>query len=83
MNKAMKVIIAAACVCSAIGLLAFKAYDMIVAKIRKIKRETWSEAWDPAFKCGYNAGRGAVLDKAIVNKYITDDEYDKIVEMTN
>lgn len=77
MKKALKVIIKVACVCGAIGLL-FQAYDMINTKIKKIKYEAWHEG----FKAGHNSGRGNALFMAKVYNYITNKEYDELVEMT-
>lgn len=81
MKKALKVIIKVACICGAIGLL-FQAYDMINAKIKKIKYESWHEAWHEGFNAGHNSGRGNALFMAKVYNYITDEEYDELVEIT-
>ena len=80
MKKALKVTIKVACVCGAIGLLLYEVYDTINGKIRKIKHETWHEAWNGGYKSGYNAGCFEVAYRALFNRYITSEQYDKLTE---
>ena len=45
MKKALKVIVKMACMCGAVALLLFEAYDTCIRpKINMIKSETWNKA---------------------------------------
>lgn len=47
MKKALKVIVKMACMCGAVALLLFEAYDTCIRpKINMIKSETWQDADD-------------------------------------
>ena len=46
MKKALKVLIKETFVCGALGLIIYEVHDMTRAKIKKIKEESWREAWD-------------------------------------
>ena len=60
MKKALKVIVKMACMCGAVALLLFEAYDTCIRpKINMIKSETWNKAWDSGYKYGYHNGRFA------------------------
>lgn len=53
---------------------------MTRAKIKKIKDESWREAWDIGYKSGYTAGRFDGLFKALGNKCITREEFDELIK---
>lgn len=77
MKKALKVIVKMACMCGAVALLLFEAYDTCIRpKIDMIK----SEAWDNGYKYGYHNGRFCGLYDALRNEYITYEEYEKLIE---
>lgn len=76
MKKALKVIVKMACMCGAVALLLFEAYDTCIRpKINMIK----SEAWDSGYKYGYHNGRFCGLYDALRNEYITHEEYEKLI----
>lgn len=80
MKKALKVIVKMACMCGAVALLLFEAYDTCIRpKINMIKSETWHKAWDSGYKYGYNNGRFCGLYDALRNEYITHEEYEKLI----
>lgn len=80
MKKTLKVIVKMACMCGAVALLLFEAYDTCIRpKINMIKSETWNKAWDSGYKYGYHNGRFCGLYDALRNEYITHEEYEKLI----
>lgn len=79
-EKALKVLIKETFVCGALGLIIYEVHDMTRAKIKKIKDESWREAWDIGYKSGYTAGRFDGLFKALSNKCITREEFDELIK---
>ena len=79
MKKALKVIVKMVCMCGAVALLLFEAYDTYIRpKINMIKSETWNKAWDNGYKYGCNMSRFDVLYEAYTKGFISCEEYDEL-----
>lgn len=80
MKKALKVIVKMACMCGAVALLLFEAYDTCIRpKVNMINLRHGTRLGTAGIKYGYHNGRFCGLYDALRNEYITHEEYEKLI----